>query len=231
MKMDEWAKKEVEIACKKENPNWDGKSFDYGCACYQSALKAYQSLCEDEHSGMSFGITKQILIRLMNGNPLTPITDEDFFIETEDMPLESEKLLKERGLKSDLQCPRKSSLFRRETLDGKVSYTDVDRVVFVDKNGGYWGNGLVTKIVDKMFPITMPYKPSNEKYKVYGEDFLLDKRNGDYDHEAYMYVITPKGEKIELDEYYKEVNGEMVKISKEEYLADKRKALENGKDN
>ena len=65
MSLKEWAKREVEIACKKENPNWDGKSFDYGCACYQSALKAYQSLCEDEHSGMSFNITKNILIRLI----------------------------------------------------------------------------------------------------------------------------------------------------------------------
>ena len=80
MRMSEWAKREVEIACKKENPNWDGESFDYGCACYQSALKAYLSLCEDEHSGMSFSLTKNILVRLMEGNPLTPITDEDLGI-------------------------------------------------------------------------------------------------------------------------------------------------------
>jgi len=226
MKMSEWAKREVEIACKKENPNWDGKSFDYGCACYQSALKAYNSLCEDGHSGMSFDLTKNILIRLMEGNPLTPITDEDFFVDG-NMPYESQEYLKERGLKSDLQCPRMTSLFRKETLDGKVSYTDVDRAVFVDENGGYWGNGWVTDIIDKMFPITMPYNPSNQKYKVYGEDFLLDKRNGDYDHKAFLYVITPEGNKIELDEYYKEVNREMVKISKEEYIADKGKVLNN----
>ena len=225
MKMSEWAKREVDIACKKENPNWDGKSFDYGCACYQSALKAYNSLCEDEHSGMSFNITKNILIRLMEDNPLTPITDDDFFIDG-NMPYESPESLKEEGLKSSLQCPRKSSLFREETLDGKVSYTDVDRTVFVDENGHTWGSGITRDIIDKMFPITMPYFPSNQKYKVYGEDFLLDKKNGDYDHKAFMYVITPDGEKIELDEYYKEVNGEMVKISKEEYLADKGKVLE-----
>ena len=222
MTMSEWAKREVEIACKKENPNWDGKSFDYGCACYQSALKAYQSLCEDGHSGMSFDLTKNILIRLMEENPLTPITDEDFFIE-DDIPLESEELLKKRGLKSNLQCPRKYSLFRKETLDGKIRYTDVDRAVYVDANGHCWSSGFVMEIIDKMFPITMPYNPSNQKYKVYGEDFLLDKRNGDYDHKAFLYVITPEGNKIELDEYYKEVNGEMVKISKEEYIVDKGK--------
>lgn len=224
MSMTEWAKREVEIACKKENPNWDGKSFDYGCACYQSALKAYQSLCEDEHSGMSFSITKNILIRLMNGNPLTPITDEDFFIES-DIPQYDEEYLKEKKLKSQLQCPRKSSLFRTETLDGKVSYSDIDRAVFVDEKGNCWGSGWATEIVDKKFPITMPYIPSNQPYKVYGEDFLLDKRNGDYDHRAFLYIITPEGEKIELDEYYKEDrNCAMVKISKEEYFKDKEKA-------
>ena len=78
MTTEEWAEREIEIACKKENPNWDGKSFDYGCACYQSALKAYKSLCEDGHSGTSFNITKNILIRLMEGLPLKPITDDDF---------------------------------------------------------------------------------------------------------------------------------------------------------
>ena len=55
--MKDWAKREIELACKKENPEWDGKSFDYGCACYQSALKAYECLMEDVHSGMSYGFT------------------------------------------------------------------------------------------------------------------------------------------------------------------------------
>lgn len=72
----------------------------------------------------------------------------------------------------------------------------------------------------------MPYIPSNEKFKVYGDDFLLDVKNEVFDHKAFLYVITPDGEKIELDEYYKVVNGEMVKISKEEYFADKGKVLE-----
>lgn len=49
----EWAEDEVRLACKRENPDWDGKSFDYGCSCYQSALKAYKSICGDGHSGFS----------------------------------------------------------------------------------------------------------------------------------------------------------------------------------
>ena len=83
MSMSEWAKKEVEIACKMENPNIEldengmPKEFDYGCSCYGSALKAFKSLCEDGHSGMSIGFTKQILNRLIDGKPLTPIEDAE----------------------------------------------------------------------------------------------------------------------------------------------------------
>ena len=67
MTLKEWAEKEVKIACEKENPDWDGKSFDYGCSCYQSALKAFNSLLDDEQSGCSFNLTKGILIRLLKG--------------------------------------------------------------------------------------------------------------------------------------------------------------------
>lgn len=65
-----WAKREVELACKRENPDRKEGEFDYGCACYESALKAFKSLCEDGHSGFSIGLTKNILNRLIDGNRL-----------------------------------------------------------------------------------------------------------------------------------------------------------------
>lgn len=64
----DWAKREVKIASKKENPNRKEGEFDYGCACYESALKAFESLCEDNHSGFSIRMTQAILNRLINGN-------------------------------------------------------------------------------------------------------------------------------------------------------------------
>ena len=41
MSMYKWAEQECKLACKKENPNFDFGSddFDYGCSCYESALK------------------------------------------------------------------------------------------------------------------------------------------------------------------------------------------------
>ena len=75
--MKEWAEREVQIACKRENPDRKEGEWDYGCACYDSALKAFNSLMEDGHSGMSIEFTKQILNRLIDGKPLTPIEDTE----------------------------------------------------------------------------------------------------------------------------------------------------------
>ena len=76
----DWAEREVEIACKKEKEkfnNEEGEFFNYGCACYESALKAFKILCDDGNSGLSMKITQSILNRLINGQPLTPIEDTD----------------------------------------------------------------------------------------------------------------------------------------------------------
>ena len=71
MSMQTWAEKEIEIACKRDG------DWDYGCACYESALKAFKSLMGDGHSVFSIGVTKHILNRLIDGKPLTPIEDMD----------------------------------------------------------------------------------------------------------------------------------------------------------
>lgn len=84
----EWAKREVELACQKENPNRKDGEFDYGCACYESALKAFESLCEDGHSGLSIGQTAAILNRLISGRreaskdekgPWVEITKKEYY--------------------------------------------------------------------------------------------------------------------------------------------------------
>lgn len=77
MSLLEWAKKEVEIASKRERGNNPEDKWDYGVACYESALKAFESLLGDGHSGMSIGFTKNILNRLIDGKPLTPIEDTE----------------------------------------------------------------------------------------------------------------------------------------------------------
>ena len=219
--MSEWAERECRIACKRENPelDFDSDEFDYGCSCYKSALKAYKSLMQDGHSGASFGFTKNILIRLMEGYPLTPITDEDFFDENGnllcmDMPSD---YLKERGLKSDTQCPRMSHLFRKESLDGKVTYHDVDRSYFVDIEEPFNTYSTNDSFLDEMFPITMPYYPQVGKFVIYAQEFLTDKKNGDFDTRGLIYMITPSGERIDLNLYYTTIDDEWVQIPKAQY--------------
>ena len=215
--MYDWAEQECRIACKKENPdfNFDSKDFDYGCSCYKSALKAYKSLCKDGHSGGAFNFTRRILERLMDGKPLTPITDEDF--KGKDS-ICSDEYLTSRGLKSEIQCPRMSSLFRRETLDGKVSYSDIDRAycINIEKPSDTFSSAK-DQVVDEFFPITMPYMPEKGKYKVYCQTFLTDKKNGDFDTQAILYFITPDGKRVDVNRYQKEKDGKMVNITKEEY--------------
>ena len=233
MSMYEWAEQECRIACKKENPdfNFDSEDFDYGCSCYKSALKAYKSLCEDEHSRTSFNFTMRILERLVSGNPLTPIKDEDFFIVSPESLIDSDEYLAKRGLKSNIQCPRMSSLFRKETLDGKVSYNDIDRAYCINierPSSTYFS--AETKVVDEFFPITMPYIPENGKYKVYCQTFLTDRKNGDYDTRAILYFITPDGKRVDVNRYQTEKDGKMTNITKEEYEALLEKRIDRLRD-
>lgn len=212
-----WAEQECRLACKKENPNFDFDSddFDYGCSCYKSALKAYKSLAEDGHSGMSFSFTRDILERLMRHEPLTPITDDDF---KDGDYLYPDEQLASMGLKSEIQCPRMSSLFRKETVDGKVTYNDLDRAYCIDiEKPSDTFSSSASNIVDELFPIKMPYFPERGKYKVYVQTFLTDKKNGDFDTRGVLYLITPDGKRIDINRFYTEKAGKMVEISKDEY--------------
>ena len=221
-----WAEQECRIACKKENPNYnfDSEDFDYGCSCYKSALKAYKSLCEDDHSGASFNFTRIILERLMHEQPLTPITDEDF---EGGVSIFSDKDLASRGLKSEIQCLRMSSLFRREKLDGKVSYSDNNRAYCINiENPSDTYSSAKDEVVDEFFPITMPYMPEKGKYKVYCQTFLTDKKNGDFDTQAILYFITPDGKRVDVNRYQTDKDGKMVDITKEEYEALLKKRID-----
>lgn len=208
MGMLEWAEKEVEIACKREAPDRKEGEWDYGCACYESALKAYKSLMEDGHSGMSICFTQNILNSLIDGRNLTPIEDApDVWNEIED----STEYIK-------YQCKRNSALFKYEYKDGHVEYKDVDRVRCFDKHTGIsYSMGLVSNIVNEMFPISMPYHPSSNPFKVCCEDFLTDEKNGDFDTVGILYVIKPDGERVEINRYFKDAPFNFEEIDKEEY--------------
>lgn len=142
-RMETWAEREIDLACKRERAagSAEDEDWDYGCACYESAYKAFQSLMADGHSGMSICFTQQILNRLIDGKPLTPIED------TPDIWSDISDISGLRGEEVNYQCKRMSSLFK------------------------------------------------------------------------YVYAIRPNGERIEINQYFKEGEKDWVAISKEEFEA------------
>lgn len=211
---------EVNLACMKENPDWDGKSFDYGCSCYQSAFKAYKSMYDDGHSGYSWGVTANILWRLIHDKPLTPIEDTpDVWHKVRDT--------KRGGVV--YQCDRMPSLFKEVDSNDHITYTDHDRVVAIYNGQSVYGS--MCRDVDKLYlpPVTMPYYPSVDPYILIFENFCTDGDKMAYDTYAYLELRDPKGNIIIQDKYFKvSDNYETPAISKDEYEFRKQLAKKNG---
>lgn len=210
-KIQSWAEKEIEIACmheRGESGTKDGE-WDYGCVCYESALKAYKSLMGDGHSGFSIGMTKYILNRLIEGKPLTPIEDKkDVWSDISDIS----------GGCINYQCKRMSSLFKYVYPDGTIKYRDVNRFygVNLDNPNGSYHSGLIDRVMEELYPICMPYFPT-KSFKVVCEEFLIDRKNGDFDTVGMLYFIDPDGVRVKLNRYFKEAGDDFVEIDKDEY--------------
>lgn len=202
--MKEWAKREIDLAKAREVKNaQDSAEAAYGCGCYDSAFKAFLSLLEDGHSGYSISMTKQILVRLIEGKPLTPIED------TEDM-WRTEPIDKRDGSTS-YQCARMSGLFKHVHEDGSVTYHDVDRVDAVEiADGSVWHSGVCRCLIDELYPITMPYMPSNKNIRVYMETTTEDEDGnrrdtpGEYNTVYVHHAILTDGTRVELHRKFQE---------------------------
>lgn len=210
--VEKWAEEEIRLACNTKN--------EYSRACYDSAIRAYKSLMKDGHSGASIYVTRKILNRLIDTKPLTEI--EDIPEVWNDISMWKS----DEGVVERYQCKRMSSLFKDIYDDGTVKFTDVNRVSCIDIDNPIvsWHCRLGDNIVDELFPIEMPYYPTNDQYKLYMEDFLLDPENGDYDTRGFFYLLTPYGDRIEVNKFYKEQDGEWVEIGVEEYNDRKMKS-------
>ena len=219
MSMTEWAKREVEIACKREKEGSEEEDFNYGVVCYESALKAFESLCEDGHSGFSIGLTKHILNRLIDGKPLTVIQD------TEDEWNDISHYDSLNRTYKTYQCKRMSSLFKNVYENGRVTYNDIGRYYCKNvKSGATYTYGLMRDILDEMFPITMPYFPEDRPFIFTCEDLKLNDTSGDFDTIVIHTLKTPDGRELLIGRYFSEnETGEMVEISEREYLRKKLK--------
>lgn len=210
MDMLEWAKNEVAIASKRERGDNPECEWDYGCACYDSAMRAFESLLGDGHSGMSIVFTKNILNRLIDRKPLTPIED------TEDV---WDYVYRNEDVSEIYQCKRMYSLFKYVAQDGSVTYSDIDRYYCTNEENPHlnWRNNFVAKIYDEMYPLTIPYMPSSIPDVIVCEELLTDRKNGDFDTLAILYIKKSDGERVEVNRYFKENEVSFTEISPEEY--------------
>lgn len=207
MGMLEWARRETNLAKKDET--------DYGAMCYESAFKAFKSLCDDGHSGMSIRFTKDILDRLIDRKPLTPIENTDDIWEyVHDS---------ENGAKV-YQCSRMSSLFKDVLPDGTKIFDDINRVVVkIIKNGTTWSSGKASELINDIYPITFPYMPDDKPFVVQQDDFCYKKPDavGMYDHYAFLSYKDPNGKEFLIDKYYMETETGDIEITKELWLQKK----------
>lgn len=202
---DDWVKTELELACENEDC--------YGKAIYNSAAKAYMSLRGDGHSGFSIGITKQILNRMIDHKPLTPLTgsDDEWYDRVE------------RNDKKGYSCyqnKRYSALFKYVYDNGEIRYSDVDQFVCEDINSPdmRFHAGYIKDRVSHMYPITMPYMPNDKPIVIYIEEFLFDPDCGDYDTVGIYYLEEPNGKRNDINIFLAEKDKKFIEISKEEYL-------------
>ena len=168
---DKWAQNEVEnlIAHTKN---------EYIAECAKSALRAYNSVYRDGHSGNSIGIMRVMLNDLIRTRPLTPLTGEDD--EWSECGMDDVS-----GVKT-FQNKRYCALFKDVSPDGTVKYNDVDRFVcFNSSNPNVpFTNGFVAITVaamDGIPQIEFPYTPLENPMRIEVEEILTDFHNGDFD--------------------------------------------------
>jgi hypothetical protein len=208
--IEKWALDEIDKLLNEE----DCCSEYYSCCC-ESAYKAFRSLVEDDHSGFSIKLTKNILNDLIDTRPLTPIDEHDKW-----------QLSYEYEDHITAQSSRMSSLFKNVYPDGTVKYSDIDRAIGIDISDGLgYSSGIITDYINTVYPITMPYMPPKTPFKVYTETFLVDSKNGDFDTRALLYLIKPDGQKFKINQYFKETKNSWKRITKLEYLVRKARRI------
>ena len=212
MSTDIWAKREVELAKNEAlKLGADNCSAHYICECLNSALKAFNSLREDRHSGASMEQMLMFLQRLVRGLPLTPIDEDTTWVKSS---------VSESGTIT-YQCARMTSLFKDVDREGNITYSDVNRVVCVNKNDSHapvWYNGFVSKIINSIYPIKFPYYTSSDPIIAYVSEHTTSLSE-DFDTMCIDSVKLNSGEIVDVKRFFKEdtnINS-WVEIDEEEY--------------
>lgn len=214
-------RKEVEYAIECERNSAveenDYSFLDYVVECYRSALRAYETMAADGHSGMSWGLTRQIFNRLAEGKPLKKLNSYD---ERPEEWVSSDIIPDSFGMLYNNRYP---SLCCKVTENGNV-YSDCNRWVFEapDHLNIPWHNGFLSTYLDEKFPIQFPYNPVTIHVRV--EEILTDPAHGDYDAQHIIDFADPEtGRKVGVDAYFEEIDGKWQEIGKRKWYTLRKK--------
>lgn len=222
----ERVRKEVEYAIECERKNAieenDDTFLDYVIECYRSALRAYETMAADGHSGMSWGLTRQIFNRLAEGKPLKSLNS------LVDRPQE---WIPNNDFEDDIarfNNKRYSPLLCELTKNGKF-YRDIDRWRFyeLDNPNVPWYCGSLSRYMDEHYPIAFPYNPVSIDVRI--EELLTDPAHGDYDAQRIIDFVDPEtGEVVKVDACFalSDEEDKMVEVSKKKWYALRRKHAE-----
>ena len=220
----ERVRKEVEYAIECERNSAieenDYTFLDYVVECYRSALRVYETMAADGHSGMSWSLTRQIFARLAEGKPLKNLNSYD---ECPEEWASSNIIPDSFGMLYNNRYP---SLCCRVTENGNV-YSDCNRWVFEapDCPNIPWHNGFLSSYLDEKFPIQFPYNPITIHVRV--EEILTDPAHGDFDAMRIIDFADPEtGRTVGIDACFEEVNGKWQEIGKRKWYTLRKKHAE-----
>lgn len=197
----------------------DDTFLDYVIEGYRSALRAYETMAADGHSGISWGLARQIFARLAEGKPLKNLNSY------EDRPEEwgerSHWTVGDCAVLSNIRYP---ALSYRVNASGKAIYHYTDRWVFEapDYPNIPWHNGFLANYLDEKFPIQFPYNPITIHVRV--EEILTDPAHGDFDAMRVIDFADPEtGRKVSIDVCFEEVDGKWQEIGKKKWYVLRKK--------
>ena len=193
-----WAEKEFELA---------GEDLS------KEAQKAFRALVGGDRPDWEIMDDADILVRLANRMPLTPITENE---------LEWSRVIYDNLIHAvQWRCRRYPTLKKHIFPDGTTKYYDNSRFDYYDVESGkrtFIDGHMALLISYDIFPITFPYYPQYEKTKVYIKQF----RNhlGAADTIGLYSAENPSGEEVEIERFYKwsKDDNRWVEISYVEYL-------------
>lgn len=180
----------------------------YDKECFNSALRALKSLTRDGYSAMSIQYTMNILTRMVDRLPLSEITEQDEW-ETPHKYSESDNF-------SISSCKRYTAVYKRIYDDGRVVYLDVNRACAFDvdfPDAPSW-TGTATTLFDQLYPITLPYYPATNKYRMAVKEYdekedlvrILKEYNMEYSDEKLIiyfdHFIDQANNKLDIKKYF-----------------------------